>query len=267
MAKLLNGRELRDFIKERQAHQVRGLRQHFRVVPKLAIIETTNSPVSSLYTKLKKSYGQDINIEVDIYSISMDQVDSTLSKLNIDDSVKGIIIQLPLAEPDKTDELLNKINPKKDVDGLGDKAKWQAATPTAINWLLAGYNVDLRNKNIVIVGQGRLVGAPLAKMWRDSGLAVSTLDISSGDLKPSLLKADIIVTATGVAGLIKSDMIKLGATVVDAGVSSEAGEMRGDLDLVVYDRDDLSLTPIKGGVGPLTVAALFDNVIQASYPE
>ena len=262
----LNGRELRDFIMERQAHQVRGLIQHFRVQPRLAIVQTTDDPVTDVYTRLKRSYGEDIRIVVDLHKIEQSRIVELVNQLNNDDGITGIVVQLPLADPTQTDQIVNQINPAKDVDGLGQNAEWDSATATAINWLLAGYNVNLADKKVAVVGQGRLVGAPLTHMWRHSGIEVVALDDSCRDLKSALSDMDVIVTATGVPGLIKSDMIKLGAVVVDAGVADDHGRTVGDVDQAVYQRDDLTITPQKGGVGPLTIAALMDNVIRASYP-
>ena len=262
--KLLDGLELAGFIKERQAKQVRGLRQAHGVFPKLAIVRTGDNPVIDLYVRLKKTYGEDILIDVDVHHIPQHDAANLITSLNNDSSVHGIIVQLPLEDPSQTDELVNLVAPHKDVDALGEHPVYDAATPMAINWLLAGYNVTLPGKKIVVVGTGRLVGAPLAKMWRNSGLDVVTVDGPVDDLASRLQDADVIVTATGVAGLIKSEMIRPDVVVVDAGTSSEGGKIVGDVDPAVRERHDITITPEKGGVGPLTVAALFDNVIRAA---
>lgn len=263
MTKILNGRDLADFIKERQAHQVRGLIQHDHVRPKLAIIQTIDNPVIDTYVRLKKAYGADILIDVDVHKIPQSEAIALVARLNQDDTVHGIIIQLPLENPEETSQIVDAVDPAKDVDGLGAGAILDPATPMAINWLLAGYNIELRGKNIVIVGNGRLVGAPLARMWRNSNLAVTVLDSSSND--PEQIKdADVIVAATGVPGLIKSDDVKTGAVVIDAGTASEQGKIVGDVDPELRDRSDITITPEKGGVGPLTITALFDNVIRAA---
>ena len=262
----LNGRELVGFIKERQAHQVRGLRQHFKVVPKLAIITTIDSPVIDLYVRLKCNYATDIAVETEVHRTTSQAVGDLLAQLNADPSVKGIIVQLPLDDPAQTDAVVNLITPEKDVDGLGQNAKWDSATATAINWLLAGYNVNLSGKRLALVGNGRLVGAPLLKMWRNSGLDVTVYDESTTDkLATELINYDVIVSAAGVPGLIKSEMLRPGAVVVDAGTASEGSKVVGDLDPAARQRSDLTVTPEKGGVGPLTIAALLDNVIRASY--
>jgi methylenetetrahydrofolate dehydrogenase (NADP+)/methenyltetrahydrofolate cyclohydrolase len=260
----LNGFDLAGFIKERQAHQVRGLIQAHGVTPRLAIVQTNHTPIIDTYVGLKNKYGADIQVEVDDYVIGQSQALQTIQKLNADPAVHGIIIQLPVADPDDTDELVNAVDPAKDVDGLGAHPAFDPATPTAVSWLLAGYNVELRGKKIVVVGQGRLVGAPLTRMLRESGLEVVAADKSTQDLSALTLTADVLITATGQHGLIKSDMVMPGAVVVDAGVATDAGKMVGDVADDVRERTDLSMTPARGGVGPLTVCALFENVIEAA---
>jgi methylenetetrahydrofolate dehydrogenase (NADP+)/methenyltetrahydrofolate cyclohydrolase len=129
---------------------------------------------------------------------------------------------------------------------------------------LAGYNIELVGKQILLIGRGKLVGAPLERMLTKSGYDVSVADRNTADLKAETLKADIIVSAAGSPALLFADMIKDKAVVVDAGVASEDGKTVGDVAPEVYERDDITITPVKGGVGPLTVCALFDNVIRAA---
>lgn len=263
--KVLNGLELAGYIKERQAKQVRNLRQSYKVFPKLAIVRTTDNPVILTYVRKKQQYGEDILVAVDDHRpANEDEALTLIQQLNADESVHGIIVQLPLEDVSRTDELVNAVAPEKDVDALGKNAVLDAATPTAINWLLAGYNVDLGNKHILVVGYGRLVGAPLARMWRNAGLNVEVADSSVDNLANVVKNADVIVSATGSPGLITSDMLREGAVVVDAATASEDGKIVGDVAPEVRERDDLTMTPVKGGVGPLTVAALFDNVIRAA---
>lgn len=262
--RILHGGDLAGFIKERQAHQVRGLIQAHRMTPHLAIVQTVHTPVIDTYVGLKKKYGADIQITVTPHVVQRSEALEVIKKLNADKTVHGIIVQLPVADSAQTSELVNAVDPAKDVDGLGKDPAFDPATPTAINWLLAGYNIELRQKNIVIVGQGRLVGAPLTHMFRESGLTVQTADASTKDLAALTRQADILITATGKPGLITSDMVKPNAVVVDAGVATEAGKIVGDLAADVRERDDLIMTPQKGGVGPLTVCSLFENVIEAA---
>jgi methylenetetrahydrofolate dehydrogenase (NADP+) / methenyltetrahydrofolate cyclohydrolase len=262
--RILNGKEIAEFIQERQSHEVRSLKQAHQIFPKLAIIQMNDSKIISTYVRLKKRYGAEIGVLVDSYEPSEIEVFELIEKLNADDTVHGIIIQLPLTNTARTDELCDLVAPHKDVDALGKDATLDPATPMAILWLLAAYNVELRDKEIVIVGLGRLVGKPLTRMMRNSGLTVTTADRSVDDLSALTRKADIIITATGSPAILYADMIPAGCVVVDAGVAGEDGKTVGDVAPDVYERDDISLTPQKGGVGPLTVCALFDNVLRTA---
>lgn len=263
MSKILNGSELAEFIKERQAKQVRGLIQAKKIQPKLAIVQEKDDPIINTYIRLKKRYGSDIQIEVDVHRVAESEAEQTIEKLNNDDSVHGIIVQLPLTNPEATEDIVNLVAPEKDVDALGQKAMFEPATPMAIMWLLSGYNVQLKDKQILLVGRGRLVGSPLEKTLKASGYSVAVVDRSVENLEKHTLQADVIITATGSPAILFSDMIKEKAVVVDAGVASESGKHVGDLAEDVYERDDLTITPKKGGVGPLTVCALFENVIRS----
>jgi len=263
--KLLNGQELAEYVKERQAHQVRGLRQAHEVFPKLAIIVTADNPVTDIYVRLKKQYGADILIDVDIHKVDQADARDLIKKLNDDSDVHGIIVQLPLDNPEETDQIINLVAPDKDVDGLGEKPDFEPATPLAIMWLLAGYNIDLAGKEVLIIGRGKLVGAPLKKLLIDSGIEPKIASRQTADLKAESLPADVIITATGVPGLIKPDMLKPGVVLIDAGTASEGGKTLGDVAPEVYEEcDNITVTPAKGGVGPLTVCALFDNVIRSA---
>jgi len=256
----LNGADLASYIKARQLKSVRSLSH----VPQLAIIQVKNDPVINTYVKLKKAYGTDIGVNVDTHRINQDRAKSLISELNNNNNVDGIIVQLPLEDSSQTDRICNLVSPKKDVDALGNKPAFEPATPTAILWLLAGYNIDLKDKKILLIGKGKLVGAPLQKILNKAGHSVEVADRGTSNLSELCLDADIIVTAAGSPALLFSDMIKKGAVVVDAGVASEDGRTVGDVSDEVYTRNDLIITPKKGGVGPLTVCALFENVILAA---
>ena len=267
--KILNGAELKDFIKERQAKQVRGLRQSWQVFPRLVIFYSNEDPVIETYMRLKISYAEDILIEAEKRFVSPENLAKEIQKANLDETIHGIIVQLPLkkssGEKIEGEELrciLSQISPEKDVDGLSGDI-FISATAQAINWLLVGYNIELRNKKIAIVGQGLLVGRPLSNMWLKSGYDVTVFDKNnSGEMKERLSKFDIVVSATGVPGLITSEMLKPNVVVVDAGTASENGIIKGDVaEEVRQNRKDVIITPKIGGVGPLTIASLIDNVI------
>ena len=264
MARQLNGAELAGFIQERQAKQVRALRQAHNIIPRLAILMTPKAnEVIGLYVKVKHEYGEDILIETVVHVCEQCDMVQTIQQLNADESVQGIIVQLPLDNPAETDAIMNTIAPEKDVDGLSDHAGYRSATADAINWLCGGYGVALQNANIAIVGQGRLVGKPLTSMWQAAGYSVTPVDMDTENKEAILRKADVIVSAAGVPRLITADHVKKGAVVIDAGTTSENGSVVGDVDDTVRERTDVSMTPKIGGVGPLTVALLFDHLIQA----
>lgn len=255
--KELNGRELAGYIKERQAHQVRHLRAIKRF-PKLVIFYDNDNPVILKYISLKEQYGADIKVDVETRKINAENASAEVAAAAKDPAVSGIIVQLPLAECDEN--ILQLIPNEKDVDGL--RGERDTATAMAIHWLLTGYNIELPALKLAIVGRGKLVGAPLLNMWTDSGYDVTMFH--RGDDLSALVNYDVIVTATGVPSLIKPEHLKTGAVVVDAGTASENGVIVGDIsDEVRSTRDDLTITPTIGGVGPLTVAMLFENVIRA----
>ncbi len=260
----LNGSTLAGFIKERQAKQVRRL-QAGGINPKLVIIQTKDSAVIDTYVRMKKKYGADIGVEVDIKKIPQAELIDTIKSANDDESVHGFIVQLPLEDTSETDESLQLVDGSKDVDGLGLKPEYDPATATAILWLLSGYNIDLAGKKIAVIGQGRLVGEPLSRMLENSNKEVVKIDEFTEKPAEKVSECQIVVTATGVPRLVKTDWICDGAVVIDAGTADEKGVVVGDVDDVVRDRKDLkALTPLKGGVGPLTVCALFENTLIAA---
>ncbi|HRV75867.1 MAG: bifunctional 5,10-methylenetetrahydrofolate dehydrogenase/5,10-methenyltetrahydrofolate cyclohydrolase [Candidatus Nomurabacteria bacterium] len=263
--KFLKGSELVEYISERQAKQIRGLVQSKSIQPKLAIINTNpNHKPSQKYLELKKARGEELGITVDIHQIVESVAEEKIKELAKNKSVHGIILQLPLEDPTLTDELTNLIPPEKDVDGLNKNSLVEPATVGAILWLLAGYNIDLKDKDILIIGQGKLVGLPLLKTLKDQNLSVKTLDETNSpeELKEFIQNSDIIITATGSPGLIKSEMIKDNQVIIDAGTSEDGGVLKGDLDPEVYNSKlDIKITPSIGGVGPLTISYLYENLL------
>ncbi len=263
--KLLNGRELASYIKERQAKQVRGLKQAHGIFPKLVIIKTKDEAVINTYVRLKLRYGDDIGVEVEIADVPQTEIKKVVEKFNGDSTVHGIIIQLPLEDPSQNDEVLNAVSLEKDVDGLAEGTSFDPATPTAIMWLLAGYNIDLRGKKFVVIGKGPLVGAPLIRILQESDYNVTSADKSTKNIEQLVQESDIVISATGQAGLITNEMVAPEAVIIDAGVAVQSGKTVGDVAPELYEREDIgAITPQKGGVGPLTVSALFENVIKAA---
>jgi methylenetetrahydrofolate dehydrogenase (NADP+)/methenyltetrahydrofolate cyclohydrolase len=261
MTKLLNGSDLAGFIKERHARQVRSLRAQ-KIIPKLAIVQVKDDPAIDVYVSLKQKYGSDIDAEVEVHKLGQAKVPSLLKKLNHDKSVHGIIVQLPLTDTSQTDDIVNLVAPEKDVDALGKNAEFEPATPNAILWLLAGYNINLAGKKVLLIGKGKLIGAPLEQIFKNSGIDVQVVDGPTDRLSKMTEEADVIIAAANSPEILHADMVKPGAVIVDAGVAGE--DLLGNVAPDVYEREDITITPKKGGVGPLTVCALFDNVLRAA---
>jgi len=284
--KVLNGAELAGYVKERQARVVRsaeavwgaGVVRSAEVArstegvqgaqgawrrPKLVIVRDSDNPVITKYVQLKMRYGADIGVEVEDYRANdASEIAKKIRQANRDEGVDGIIIQLPIKDSEETTRLCDMIAPDKDVDGLGSRARYDSATATAILWLLAGYDIGLAGKKIALVGRGKLVGGPLSTIFAASQYDYEMFHRGSDLTK--LKEFDIIISATGVPGLVLDAMVKPGAVVVDAGTASEDGVLKGDVDDSVRRRDDLdAITPVVGGVGPLTIACLFEHVLQA----
>ncbi|MBQ3318445.1 bifunctional 5,10-methylenetetrahydrofolate dehydrogenase/5,10-methenyltetrahydrofolate cyclohydrolase [Candidatus Saccharibacteria bacterium] len=247
----LNGRKLAAEMKERQRAEVAELGRS----PRLLILRDNAGEVISKYVGLKKKYGEEIGVEVLDKIVSGEEMREVISKSEAD----GIIVQLPLLHTDNS--ILNEIPIEKDVDGL--RGARPTATAMAIDELLRGYNIELSGKKIAVVGRGKLVGEPLMRMWEERGLEVTVFHRGSDLTKLKLF--DIIMSATGQPRLILGSFVKPGAVVVDAGTASEGGVIVGDVDESVRERRDLfAITPRVGGVGPMTVACLFQNVILAA---
>lgn len=262
-AKRLNGDELAGYIKERHAREIRGM----SAVPKLAIIMHTNAgPATRSYVeRTKQGYAIDVGAKAEIHEVDYDtnKLLELIERLNSDASVHGIIIQLPYEGVD-IETVLAAVDPAKDVDGLGPDAAFDMPTPKAIQWLLASYNIDYRDKQVAVIGQGRLVGGPLANVLEATGAKVTRCDDTTPDLTKVTLAADIVISATGHAKLIQPGMVKSGAVVIGAGTSDIGGSTKGDLDKQLYDDATLTIARNTGGVGPVTVAALFDNLLIAA---
>lgn len=259
----LDGNELASYIKQRHAGEIRAM----RVKPKLAIIMHPDSGVATrtYVERTKKGYAIDVGADCEIHEVAMGTTAliEFIQRLNADESINGIIIQLPYADVD-TEQVLAAVAPHKDIDGLGPESNFDMPTPQAILWILAAYNLAYKDKKVAVVGQGRLVGAPVADMLEGSGAIVARCDSETKDLKAVTLDSDIIISATGQPKLITPDMVRPGTIIIGAGTSDVGGQTKGDLDKDLYKDETLKIARNTGGVGPVTVAALFDNLLIAT---
>lgn len=241
----------------------------------LAVIIVGENPASQVYVRNKTRacenvgfYSETIELPV---SISEDELVEEVKKLNENDKINGILVQLPL--PNHIDEMkiINTISPEKDVDGfhalnvgkmvLGDKTGFLPCTPYGIMQLLEEYKIDVIGKDVVIVGRSNIVGKPMALMLIEKGATVKVCNSKTKDLSGKMQRADIIIAAAGVPKLVKAKDVKNGAVVIDVGINRVDGKLCGDVD---YDEviEKVSLiTPVPGGVGPMTIASLIKNTL------
>jgi len=259
----LSGKVVAQKIQEDLIAKVENLKSR-GITPSLAVLLVGNDPASLVYVKAKETMAEKLGVDFRLYHFSgkcrAAQVLELIDELNNDPKVHGIIVQLPLPVGFDTEKIIKAIDPSKDVDGLS--GEMSAPTAEAILALLEHYRINLEG-DIVIVGRGRLVGQPLEKILKKRGLAPKVLDSTSANLEEETLKADILVSATGVPGLIKADMISKKTIVIDAGTAESKGEVKGDVVKEVYQKVK-AYSPVPGGVGPLTVVMLMNNLVEAA---
>lgn len=233
------------------------------IVPALAVILVGHDPQSELYVaSIKQRRASELGIDFKIHrldeNVDQESLTKAITDLNNQSEVNGIIVQLPLPSNLNTDAILNSIDPGKDVDGLHQDSPYLSPTVSAILELIEGYDLTLADKKIVIVGKGRLVGAPLLKELQKLKLQVEAVDDQVEDLAKITVQADILVSATGKPNLIQPQMVKEGAVVID---------VDQDVNYEAVGPKTAYITPQRGGVGPLTVAFLLQNVIEATLAQ
>ena len=272
-AKTLNGTELASQIKQSLKEKISAE----NIKPKLAVILVGNDPASEVYVGHKRRACEQVGIESVYHRLpettEQQELLELIEQCNNDKSINGILLQLPLPPQCNADELLDKIDPSKDVDGfhpynLGCLAqrrpKLRPCTPYGIIQLLRHNKIELTGLNITIVGASNIVGRPLALEFL---LAKSTVTVAhrfTNNLEQLVRGADCVVSATGKLGVINSDWIKDGAIVIDVGIHRlESGKLCGDIDFATASEKAAWITPVPGGVGPMTVATLLQNTVQA----
>lgn len=268
----LVSRELEQQLKEK----VKNLTKKHKRPPKLVVVLVGENQASLAYVKSKEKASRRVGIDGSTLrlgeSITEEVLLKTIDRLNNDPSVDGMIVQLPLPSHINPDRILNRVDPKKDVDGLsllnaGKLANRQKAllpaTPKGIMMLLDYYKIPIKGKHAVIVGASNLVGAPMARLLLHQNATVTVCHIHTKDLAHHTKQADILVVATGVINLINGDMIKEDAVVIDVGINRLEGKIVGDVDFESCKDKASYITPVPGGVGPMTINALLHNVIEA----
>lgn len=273
MGQLLDGKLLAQKRAGKLKEKVKDLKKR-GLNPLFCVINIGNDPSSQLYLKTKKKRAAEVGITQQVYQLAQDESQNNLltliDRLNQDSKVCGIMIQLPVPDQIDLNEALEHISPSKDVDCLTPSnvgRLWRGdhfvepATAHGILALLDYYEIDLRGQNVVIIGRSSIVGKPLAALMLERDATVSILHTKTKNLFEYTRKADILVSAAGQAGLITADMVKDNAVVIDVGINRQNGKTIGDVDFTEVLPKVKYITPVPGGIGPLTVESLMEQVV------
>lgn len=268
---ILDGKKLRDELLVQYKEKIKEEKLNIT----LAIILVGNNEASKLYIKNKEKYCTEVGIKVDKYLLDEDTGEEVLinliKDLNEDEKVTGIILQSPVPDGIDFDKCSGMILPSKDVDGFTkdnvynlylNKKSILPCTVKGIIKLLEHYNIEINGKNVAIIGRGNIVGKPLAMALENRNATVSLLHSKTKDLKMFTKDADIVVVACGIPKLLKKEMIKEGSVVIDVGISRVDGKIVGDIDFDNIKDIALFVTPNPGGIGPMTIAMIIDNLIE-----
>ncbi len=272
MSKIIDGKKLKAEILEELKKEVK----HYMIKPCLAVIQIGEDPASNTYINAKAKACEEIGIyfkHIKFPEVTKEiEVINKIVELNNDEYVHGILLQLPLPEGFNADKLINYIARNKDVDGLTDinlgklynnKQCLISCTPQGIMKLLEHENIDIEGKNVTIVGRSNLVGKPLIGLMLNKNATVTICHSKTENLSKHTKNADILVVAVGKKHFIKENMVKEDAVVIDVGINKEDNKIYGDVDFDKVKTKAKKITPVPGGVGPMTVAMLMTNVINA----
>lgn len=276
--KIIDGRKVRDQIFSNLKQEVEKLKYESK--PKLAFVLVGNNPASHSYIRQKQKACREIGFEYDFKhfpeSIQEHELLQVILDLNQDKQTHGVMVQLPLPNHINPDVINSSIDPSKDVDGfhplnqgivfLGnfdEQTQLQPCTPKGIIKLLDHYQVDIQGKNAVVVGRSQIVGKPISALLLHRGATVTVCHSKTKDLAAHTKQADILVVATGIRHLVKADMVKEGAIIIDVGFSKVEDDIYGDVDFDSVLPKASQITPVPGGVGPMTVACLMGNLFTA----
>ncbi|MEA1982062.1 MAG: bifunctional methylenetetrahydrofolate dehydrogenase/methenyltetrahydrofolate cyclohydrolase FolD [Campylobacterota bacterium] len=275
---LLDGKLLSKKIELEVSSEVEKLKETCGCTPGLAVVLVGQDPASAAYVGMKKKACD----RVGFYSITHDMpehisqeaIERTIISMNENDSIDGILIQLPLPPQIDTTKLLELVAPEKDVDGfhpynvgrlVTNLDGFVPCTPLGVMELLKEYDIDVKGKNCVVVGASNIVGKPMASLLLNADATVEICHIFTDDLKRHTLNADVVLCGVGVINLITEDMVKEDVVIVDIGVSrTKEGKLVGDVDFDAVSKKSSYITPSPGGVGPMTIAMLLSNTLKAA---
>lgn len=277
MAIILDGKKIAEQIKNKLKVDILELKKR-GIIPGLAVILVGNDLASKIYVRNKEAVSQELGIYSESYklekSVSEKKLLELITKLNRNKKIHGILVQLPLPQNIDENKIIEAISSEKDVDcfhpknvgklALG-KGIFYPCAPGGILEILEKYKITVEGKDVTIIGASHIVGKPLALMLLNLNATVTICHDKTKNLKEKCLQADILISATGQAGLVSADMVKQGAVVIDVGMNrSLKGNLRGDIDFEKVKQVASALTPVPGGVGPVTVAKLMENTVKAA---
>lgn len=276
VAKILDGKQIAKDYRQGLQNQVEALKEK-GFTPKLSVILVGNDGASQSYVRSKKKAAEKIGMISEIVHLeetaTEEEVLNELNRLNNDDSVSGILVQVPLPKQVSEQKILEAINPDKDVDGFHpinigklyiDEQTFVPCTPLGIMEILKHADIDLEGKNAVVIGRSHIVGQPASKLLLQKNASVTILHSRSKDMASYLKDADVIVSAVGKPGLVTKDVVKEGAVIIDVGnTPDENGKLKGDVDYDAVKEIAGAITPVPGGVGPLTITMVLNNTLLA----
>lgn len=277
MAIIIDGKELAKKIRANLKIECEELKNK-QINPKLAVIMVGDDPASKVYVRNKSKVCEDIGIEYKEYLLSSNtkqkELIELIEKLNQDKTINGILLQSPIPANLDINEAFRTISPQKDVDGFNpvnvgklvlNQDTFVSCTPYGIMKMFEKYNIDLTGKNVVILGRSNIVGKPLMHCCLNKNATVTVCHSKTQNLAQKAKEADILISAIGKAQFVTADMVKENAVVIDVGINRlENGKITGDVDFENVKEKASYITPVPGGVGPMTIAMLMNNVIKAT---
>lgn len=277
MTTIIDGKALAKKINAQTKELVAQLKEKQNIIPGIAVVIAGDDAASLIYTRNKHNKAIKLGINSVLKKfpadVSQDELLAEIEKLNNDDTIDAILVQQPLPPQLDPEVITNAILPAKDVDGLNPLNLGKlfanqhgnypvACTPRGIMRMLAEYNIDLQGKNAVIVGRSILVGKPLLALLNNANATVTMAGRSTSDLSALTKTADILIVATGVPNLIKATDVKSGAVVIDVGINRLSdGKLTGDVDFAAVRAKAQAITPVPGGIGPMTIATLMEQTV------
>ena len=275
---LLDGKKLATKIKEQIKKEVSYLKETRDIVPGLAVVLVGDDPASHTYVKMKSRACKEVGIYSIVHempsSISQKEIEETIRLMNANPNIDGILVQLPLPQHIDTTKILELIDPAKDVDGfhpynfgrlMQGLDTFAPCTPLGVMELLDEYNIDVKGLDACVIGASNIVGKPMAALLLNANATVDICHIYTKDLASHTKHADIVVVGVGKPNLITADMVKEGAIVIDIGINKlEDGRIVGDVDFENVSKKASFITPVPGGVGPMTIAMLLKNTLKAA---